>query len=88
MDATNLAELYHSPLIEWDRISERLERGMTQAPGSGGPDRHTCWLATVNRDGSPHVTGIGAIWSTARSGSRPATCRGRVGTWPAIRAAR
>jgi hypothetical protein len=40
----------------------RLEGGMTQAPGSGGPDRHTCWLTTINPDGSPHVTGIGALW--------------------------
>ena len=35
---------------------------MAQAPGTGGPDRHTCWLATINADGSPHVTGIGALW--------------------------
>ena len=62
MDATNLAELYQAPLIEWERITARLDRGVTQAPGTGGPDRHTCWLATVNHDGSPHVTGIGAIW--------------------------
>ena len=62
MDATNLAELYQAPLIEWDRITARLDRGVTQAPETGGPDRHTCWLATVNHDGSPHVTGIGAIW--------------------------
>jgi PPOX class probable F420-dependent enzyme len=62
MDATNLAGLYQAPLIEWDRITARLDRGVTQAPETGGPDRHTCWLATVNRDGSPHVTGVGAIW--------------------------
>ena len=35
---------------------------MSQAPGTGGPDRHTSWLATVNHDGSPHVTGVGALW--------------------------
>jgi hypothetical protein len=35
---------------------------VSQGPASGGPDRHTCWLATVNRDRSPHVTGIGALW--------------------------
>jgi pyridoxine/pyridoxamine 5'-phosphate oxidase len=62
MDATNLADLYQSPLIEWDRITARLEEGVTQAPGTGGPDRHTCWLATIDRDGRPHVTGIGANW--------------------------
>jgi hypothetical protein len=62
MDAVNLDNLYGSPLPDWDRIEERLARRMPQAPGTGGPNRHTCWLATINRDGSPHVTGIGALW--------------------------
>jgi len=63
MDATNLAGLYHSPLLDWARIEARLRAGLSQAPGTGGPDRHTCWLATINPDGSPHVTGIGALWA-------------------------
>ena len=62
MEATNLANLYRSPLLDWDRIKDRLEAGLSQAPETGGPNRHTCWLATINRDGSPHVTGIGALW--------------------------
>src|SRR3954468_15811586 len=62
MEAANLADLYKSPLLDWDRIAARLDRGLTQAPDTGGPNRHTCWLATINRDGSPHVTGIGALW--------------------------
>jgi len=62
MDATNLADLYALPLLDWDLIVAGLERGVPQAPGTGGPDRHTCWLATINSDGSPHVTGIGATW--------------------------
>jgi nitroimidazol reductase NimA-like FMN-containing flavoprotein (pyridoxamine 5'-phosphate oxidase superfamily) len=62
MDATNLADLYDLPLLEWERIEARLDEGLNQAPGTGGPDRHTCWLATINEDGSPHVTGIGATW--------------------------
>src|SRR5437016_14489604 len=62
MEAVNLDRTYGSPLIEWPQIARRLERGLTQAPGSGGPNRHTCWLATINRDGSPHVTGVGALW--------------------------
>jgi Pyridoxamine 5'-phosphate oxidase len=62
MDAKNLADLYELPLIEWARIESRLDRGVTQAPQTGGPNRHTCWLATINEDGSPHVTGVGALW--------------------------
>jgi hypothetical protein len=62
MDATNLADLYGSPLLDWSRIEARLADGFPQAPETGGPNRHTCWLTTINPDGSPHVTGIGAIW--------------------------
>ena len=63
MEATNLADLYHSPLLDWARIDAGLRAGLSQAPGTGGPNRHTCWLATINPDGSPHVTGIGALWA-------------------------
>jgi PPOX class probable F420-dependent enzyme len=62
MEATNLADLYRTPLLDWGRIKDRLDQGLSQAPETGGPSRHTCWLATINRDGSPHVTGIGALW--------------------------
>ncbi len=62
MESKNLADLYGLPLLDWDRVEARLEKGVSQAPKTGGPDRHTCWLATINRDGSPHVTGVGALW--------------------------
>jgi PPOX class probable F420-dependent enzyme len=62
MDATNLADLYGTPLLDWVRIRARLDQGLSQAPETGGPNRHTCWLATINPDGSPHVTGVGALW--------------------------
>jgi len=62
VEAKNLADLYGLPLIEWAAVTKRLDEGLSQAPGTGGPDRHTCWLATVNADGSPHVTGVGAMW--------------------------
>ena len=62
MEATNLADLYELPPIDWATVERRLARGVTQAPGTGGPDRHTSWLATINQDGSPHVTGVGALW--------------------------
>jgi hypothetical protein len=63
MHATNLADLYGTPLLDWAGVEERLAQGITQAPDTGGPNRHTCWLATINRDGSPHVNGIGALWA-------------------------
>src|SRR3954470_14954053 len=62
MEARNLADLYDLPVIDWAGIESRLGLGVSQAPGTGGPDRHTCWLATINKDGTPHVTGLGAQW--------------------------
>jgi PPOX class probable F420-dependent enzyme len=62
MDATNLADLYDLPILDWATIQNRLDAGIPQAPGSSGPSRHTCWLTTINADGSPHVTGVGALW--------------------------
>lgn len=53
---------YGAPLIPWSRVRERLEQGLTQSPGSGGPDRHTSWLATVRPDGTPHVMPLGVLW--------------------------
>ncbi len=53
---------YGAPLIPWTKVRERLDQGLSQGPGSGGPDRHTCWLATVNPDGTPHVMPLGALW--------------------------
>jgi PPOX class probable F420-dependent enzyme len=63
MEARNLADLYDLPALDWTAITARLDDGLTQAPGTGGPDRHTCWLATINPDGTPHLTGIGAMWA-------------------------
>jgi hypothetical protein len=62
MDIINLAELYHLAPLDWDSIQARLDAGIPQAPATRGPNRHTCWLTTINPDGSPHVTGVGALW--------------------------
>jgi len=62
VEAKNLAGIYGLPNLDWADIESRLDRGVTQAPATGGPNRHTCWLATINADGSSHVTGVGALW--------------------------
>lgn len=62
MKTKNLADLYRLPMLEWDAVVARLDRGIPQGPGASGPNRHTCWLATIDPDGSPHVTGVGALW--------------------------
>ena len=40
--------------------TEKLEAGSAPAPDAH--NARTTWLATVNEDGSPHVTAVGAIW--------------------------
>jgi hypothetical protein len=62
MRTKNLGERYSLPSVEWSTITERLDKGLAVAPGSGGPDHLTCWLATINVDGSPHVNALGALW--------------------------
>jgi hypothetical protein len=52
---------YGAPQIEWARVQDVLDGEITQAPGTGGPGRHTSWLTTINPDGSPHVMPLGVI---------------------------
>jgi hypothetical protein len=61
MDAKNLAEAEGLPLIEWSRVdTEIAERLNGWEPGA--PDRPACWLTTINADGTPHMTSVGALW--------------------------
>ena len=53
---------YGAPMIPWEKVHERMQKGFTQAPKTGGPDRHTAWLATVCPDGKPHVMPIGVLF--------------------------
>lgn len=63
MDVHNLATLYDAPPMDWEAVRTRLEAGFGQAPGgTESPGRHTCWLTTLNGDGSPHVTAVGAVF--------------------------
>lgn len=78
MEATNL-DGYGTPPIEWARVRDLLAADIAQIPGSGGPDRHTPWLTTINHDGSPHVTPVGiavvdGVWYVS---SGPATRKSR-----------
>lgn len=70
---------YGTPAIEWARVQHVLETQLTQAPGTGGPERHTSWLTTTNQDGSPHVRPLGviSIGGTWYFTSGPATRKSR-----------
>jgi hypothetical protein len=58
----NLDDPDGTPVQEWAAVTSVLDSGVTQAPDTGGPNRHTTWLTTINPDGSPHVTAVGAVW--------------------------
>ncbi len=62
MKTRNLAEPCDFAPIDWSGVKATLDAGFAQAPGSGGPDRHTCWLVALDPDGRPHVSGVGALW--------------------------
>ena len=46
--------------LQWEAVQERLNAG--EPPAVGAPNQRTTWLTTVNADGSPHVTAVGALW--------------------------
>ena len=54
MEAQNLDIYGHEP-IPWSRARKQLE---TQTREQG----RTCWLATTDPDGRPHVAAVGAVW--------------------------
>ena len=77
-DARNLADLYGLPVLRWKSIAARLDKGFTGVPGTGGPNRFSWWMATINSDGSPLLNSVGALWAagavwfTTGPGSRKA----------------
>jgi hypothetical protein len=60
MKNVNLGAADGLPAVDWARIVQKLEAG--SAPDPDAHNARTTWLATVNEDGSPHVTPVGALW--------------------------
>ena len=58
MQTKNL-DRYGSDPIPWSRALEQLPA--KDAAGADEPPR-TTWLSTVRPDGTPHTTGVGALW--------------------------
>jgi hypothetical protein len=56
------------PPIEWSAVADKLEAG--SAPDSDAHNAHTKWLNSINEDGSPHVTAVGALWFQTGEGTR------------------
>ena len=60
MKISNLGEADGLPAVDWSEIADRLAAGSPPAPDAH--NARTTWLATVNEDGSAHVTAVGAVW--------------------------
>ena len=48
------------PPVDWTAVTEKLEA--RSAPAPDARNARTTWLATLNEDGSAHVTAVGAVW--------------------------
>jgi hypothetical protein len=60
MEAINLGATDGLPPVDWDAIADKLQAGSAPAPDAH--NAKSTWLTTINEDGSPHVTPVGAIW--------------------------
>jgi hypothetical protein len=60
METINLGAADGLPPVDWAAVVDKLDVG--SAPAAGSPNSRTTWLTTVNEDGSPHVTAVGALW--------------------------
>ena len=61
MEIKNLGEADGLAAIDWSLVAAQLaDLSIHDDPRS--PSRATFWLTTLNADGSPHVTSVGALW--------------------------
>lgn len=60
MKIINLGTAEGLPPVDWRSILDKLDAGSPPSPS--GVNARTTWLSTVNEDGSPHVTPVGAMW--------------------------
>jgi Pyridoxamine 5'-phosphate oxidase len=60
MQIINLGEAEGLPPVDWATVVAKLAAGAAPAPDA--LNSRTTWLSTVNEDGSPHTTAVGALW--------------------------
>jgi PPOX class probable F420-dependent enzyme len=66
MKARNIDAPSEEPVQDWSDITAQLDKGDFMSFDNDGPSRYTTWLTTINADGSPHVTAVGAVWDGDR----------------------
>lgn len=62
MKAKNIGDPSHDPVQGWSDVTSQLDAGDFMSFDNDGPSHYTTWLTTLNPDGSPHVTAVGAVW--------------------------
>ena len=60
MKVINLGAADGLPPVDWADVVDRLEA--RSSPAHDAHNARTTWLVTVNADGSPQVTAVGALW--------------------------
>jgi hypothetical protein len=60
MRTINLGAADGLPPVDWEVVRDGLDSGSSPAPDAH--NARTTWLTTINEDGSPHVTPVGALW--------------------------
>jgi hypothetical protein len=60
MEITNLGKADGLPVVDWAAVVEKLDARTPPAPDAH--NSRTTWLSTINEDGTPHVTAVGALW--------------------------
>jgi hypothetical protein len=60
METINLGAAESLPPVDWAAVQEKLDA--RTKPDADAHNAWTTWLTTLNEDGSPHVTPVGAMW--------------------------
>jgi Pyridoxamine 5'-phosphate oxidase len=60
MEIINLGKADGLPPVDWAVVAGKLDAGA--APAREARNSRTTWLSTINEDGSPHLTAVGALW--------------------------
>ena len=86
MEIINLGATDGLPPVGWANVLEKLDIGSSPAPDAH--NARTTWLTTLNEDGSPHVTAVGALWLDGSFWFQPDRPPGSAATFPVTLAAR
>jgi nitroimidazol reductase NimA-like FMN-containing flavoprotein (pyridoxamine 5'-phosphate oxidase superfamily) len=62
VETKNLATLYGAPPMEWADVLSIVDAEFARTAEQDEIDYSISWLTTINADGRPHCTPVGAAW--------------------------